>query len=280
MISYLFKYILLIINMKFYWCRTLDETHTNFGDILTPYILHKYGIPCTFDQQPDYVGIGSLLHVLPNEAATIWTSGFMYPTHVIKNPCLAVRGKLSLSFCENASPDTPLGDGGLLLSRVYRPLNEKKYILGIVVHYSEIKDFHFMTFPICQDSNVLLINPYGTVEETVDKINQCCFIVSSSLHGLIVADTFQIPNALFCTRFTHEYIHKRQSSFKYRDYYSVWNQDFTLDDIYMITEQTTLIDCIEQCKRWYKEKSLQPILDGLEKTILLLKSRCLKPLNT
>ena len=68
-----------------YWIPTPDSKYTNFGDILTPYILNKFNINAVYEKDtPQLYGIGSLLHMMPLDyKGHIWTSGMMYNTHRI-----------------------------------------------------------------------------------------------------------------------------------------------------------------------------------------------------
>ena len=112
------------------WCEFIDngKTLTNFGDILTPYILEKkYNIKSEYScDNPQLIGIGSLLHTLPDQFNNyIWTTGFLFPTKQIslRIPPSAIRGKLSLQNIINCdTSNTVLGDGGLILDRIYKLL--------------------------------------------------------------------------------------------------------------------------------------------------------------
>jgi pyruvyltransferase len=63
--------------------------------------------------------------------------------------------------------------------------------------------------------DVIIIDVRQKPEPFIDQLIKCEYIVSSSLHGLILADSYQIPNkwAAFSDKITG-------GSFKFRDYYS------------------------------------------------------------
>ena len=84
------------------------------------------------------------------------------------------------------------GDPALLVPYVYNPNIEKKYKLGIIPHYIDYYDERLKSL----GSDVLIINlrNYGTIEHVIDQIKSCEAIASSSLHGLILADAYNIPN--------------------------------------------------------------------------------------
>ena len=93
---------------------------------------------------------------------------------------------------------------------------EKKYDVGVIPHMNELKN-DMDTIQRIADSytNSVIIKVTDDPLEVVRKIAQCCIIVSSSLHGLIVADGFGIPNV-------HIVITDKLGGdgFKFDDYYS------------------------------------------------------------
>ena len=127
-----------------YWISNVDNKYTNFGDILTPYIFSKFNINMIYDNiNPQIYGVGSLLHMIPNDyKGYIWTSGFMYNTKTLnlKNDPIAVRGKLSLKQFHNDTSNTYIGDGGLILEKIYTPKirGSIKYKLGVMPNYCDI----------------------------------------------------------------------------------------------------------------------------------------------
>jgi len=61
-----------------------------------------------------------------------------------------------------------------------------------------------------------IINVFDPVEEVIKQIQKCDYILSSSMHGLIVADSFLIPNSRLLL--SKGII----SDFKFDDYYSAF----------------------------------------------------------
>lgn len=110
-----------------------------------------------------------------------------------------------------------LGDPGLLASYLIdKDKIEKKYKLGIIPHYVD-KAHEALDKQLKNVKNSKVIdvqnNPYSVLQE----IAECEVIVSSSLHGLIVADSLGIPNQ-WCV-FSDKL---KGGEFKFRDYYSVY----------------------------------------------------------
>jgi len=146
------------------------------------------------------------------------------------NVC-ALRGVLSLRLLEKVSGkkfNPVLGDGGLLISNLFREYPAKKYEVGIIPHYVDenLPEIAFLQKKI---PGSVVISPLGDPLECAKKIAECNTIISSSLHGLIAADSFGIPN---CQMVISSNIAGGQ--FKYDDYYSVFNgkiQPLTCKDI-------------------------------------------------
>jgi len=262
--------------MNTYWCDTYNGKYTNFGDILTPYIFNKYRIPIKQSKTNniDLYAIGSLLDLVPEKyTGNIWSSGFLMPRTtkkiLSKAPC-AIRGKLSLSLLEYDNRPVTLGDGGLIIDRVYKPLNiSKKYKLGIIPHYVDIDwtDFDIKSFSIFSRPDVLFIDPKNDVETYINNLVSCENILSSSLHGLITSDSYEINNGLFTTPFSYKSLHFNKSSFKFKDYYSVFNQE--MPNYITLDNNTSLEFCLSNCKqvnkpnieviKYYLVKSIEDI---------------------
>jgi len=87
------------------------------------------------------------------------------------------------------------GDPALLLSLYYCPKVEKKHRIGVVLHYKdqtdENKERILQAFP---DVFFIDIAHYNNWLGFVDQLLSCDVILSSSLHGLIVAESYGVPN--------------------------------------------------------------------------------------
>ncbi|MCK0156846.1 polysaccharide pyruvyl transferase family protein [Cellulophaga sp. F20128] len=211
--------------IKTFW---FDDAN-NFGDILTPYIFKSFGqlkikkIDPKYYLFTNYLTIGSIL-TLSNKKSIIWGSGFISANSVFKygKPAkiLAVRGPKTRKRILELGVDCPevYGDPALLLPNFYKPKTTiKKYKLGIIPHYKDKISSFLENF---NEDEVLIIdiqNP--NIFEFIDLINQCEKIVSSSLHGLIVADAYQIPSLWI--QFSNEII---GDGFKFLDYFESVNR--------------------------------------------------------
>lgn len=157
----------------------------------------------------------------------VWGTGFAnYNTRIdngikYKNfKILSLRGNLSRQRLENVlceDIDVPLGDGGLLAEKWlgYKP--EKKYRVGIIPHFRE-KDYSLLSEIKNHYPDSIIIDLGESPMDVVKKIASCELILSSSLHGLIISDSFHIPNKHITLYPFGERI--KSDGFKFADYYS------------------------------------------------------------
>lgn len=129
----------------------------------------------------------------------------------------AVRGELSRRAVERMTGktlDILTGDAGILASHLFNDWQEKQYSVGIIPHICDIDDPAVEALARSYDNSVV-INLRDEPIEVLRQIDRCGVILSSSLHGLIVADSFHIPNMhiLFSDR-------PKGDGFKFDDYYS------------------------------------------------------------
>lgn len=198
----------------------------NFGDMLNEYYVQKCGYEFEKCEKPHeeehLVMLGSILHCT-TKFSTVWGAGLISPQYGISPDAniLCVRGPKSLEYCKNESP---IGDPALLLPKIYNKEIKKNSIIGICPNYIDFNDV-FEKFKNTQYKIINLLNP---VEVVLDDILSCNEIYSSSLHGLIVADAYQIPNKWICSP------NVVGNNFKYIDYLQSVNRsvDFiTYDEI-------------------------------------------------
>lgn len=174
----------------------------NFGDALNPLIASLSGatgvewVPHTYPRE-HYLVIGSIVQKA-NAHSIIWGSGFI-DSHLTpyRKPraVLGVRGPLTRRRLLDLGVSCPpvYGDPALLMPDYYAPTTRPQYELGIVAHYSDKSNAFFrQNF----DERVLVIDTeQPSCEAFVRDVLSCKRIVSSSLHGLIVADAYGLPNA-------------------------------------------------------------------------------------
>ncbi len=187
------------------------------GKKVVPY---KYSFVSRFKKKVNYLCIGSIISQLTNKQSVIWGSGVLSPNLPLTcKPLqvLAVRGPLSRKYLLKYGVDCPevYGDPALLLSRYYQPHPlRRKYKIGIIPHYIDKKNPLLDLYRQEDSTYVFDIQDYGNYKLFIDTICSCEFIISSSLHGLIISDSYGIPN--LWVEFSSGIIGGR---FKFEDYF-------------------------------------------------------------
>lgn len=164
-----------------------------------------------------------------SEPLIIWSAGFITTPNlhefVIRKDIkvASVRGELSKKYVEqllHEPVDCTTGDGGLLCSLWIPAESGKKYRLGIIPHFREKGEARFDEIRKAVRDSVL-IDVEDDPVKNLKIISSCECVISSSLHGLIIADSYNIPN-------THVILTDKLAGdgFKFRDYYS----SFGLED--------------------------------------------------
>jgi len=196
-----------------YWWRG----RPNFGDLLTPLLLAHFAdlqVVWAPVAEASFVCVGSVLEHLPQGwSGTILGSGKLKAESQIdlsRARVLALRGPLTAQCVKGVRRGFVLGDAGLLADELV-PVVEKKHALGLVPHWSDTTLEHRPEF---QRYAPVVIRPSEDPLEVIRKIGECRKIISSSLHGIIVADAFGIPRRIEMT----ERFAKEGGDFKFRDH--------------------------------------------------------------
>jgi pyruvyltransferase len=181
----------------------------NFGDELSPEVvgfITGRRVDRAGSWRCDLTGIGSILdrYLAPKGRAIssmrsalgrpvmVWGSGLIQdrPASQHSLNILAVRGKFTRDLL-GAPIDTPLGDPGLFIAKMMKVGRSRKGI-GVVPHYTD--KHHQMVTALSGLPGVRVIDVERGGSEVCAEIAECSVVFSSSLHGLIVADAFGIPN--------------------------------------------------------------------------------------
>lgn len=202
----------------------------NFGDELSPEVVSFVtGRPVEHASRwnCDLTAIGSILdsyfrlkgraisycRARFQKPVNVWGSGLISnrtPPNAALRP-LALRGHLTRRAL-NADPATPLGDPGLLAAKMMAAKGQR-HGLGIVPHYTDKS--HPMVAALSRLPGVRIIDVERDGPTVCAEIGSCAIILSSSLHGLVVADAFGLPNMRL--RFGNQVI---GGDFKFLDYAS------------------------------------------------------------
>jgi pyruvyltransferase len=203
----------------FYW---KEGAFINFGDYLSLKLVERIvdGPLCFYNKKQKHMdkkllAIGSIFYFATNNDV-VWGSGvngkrlnkldYSFSELDIR----AVRGPLTRQFLiENFKIYCPeiYGDPGLLFPYFFPEFRKKAsptrdYI--VILHYSEQK-----MFPNDPLHSVSSTDPW---DEVLEKILDSKFVISSSLHGVVIAEAYGIPARLL--RLT-----ENEPIFKFQDYY-------------------------------------------------------------
>jgi pyruvyltransferase len=211
-----------------YWWRD----YPNWGDRLAPHLLrhfaHFHDIEWASMHDADVFTIGSILeHIPPEQEGFVLGSGRLnLKRDLTLNPNLHImglRGPLSAQYWPHG--DIVIGDPGLLADELVGP-QSRTYDLGIVPHWSDKELAHDTRF-VGHKWSTIVINPKDDPLTVVKQIGSCHKIVSSSLHGLIVADAFGIPRRFEQT----ERFDKEGGLFKFEDYSASIGAPFAVGEL-------------------------------------------------
>lgn len=208
-----------------YQWRPEHGNHVNFGDelslVIVELMLARRGATL-IDEIPTaqrLYTVGSALH-MAKDGSVIWGTGLHGASyvehHVYKTLDIrAVRGPLTAKFLKARHLDVPdvYGDPGLLVPHLDqgRFSRTKKYGTCIVPH---LNDMEFVEREGLADRipGLRIVDPRRAWNTVVQDILEHEFVVSSSLHGVILAEAYGIPARY--VRMT-----EKEDILKYHDYY-------------------------------------------------------------
>lgn len=225
--------------LNLYWW----NAKTNVGDFASYYIISKLFngkikrkdptltakcfAKCAIGREPfsvarEYVmpferyisGVGSIIDHLNNQAF-VWGTGCRSEGSLcpIKARYYGVRGYMTLDVLKRLGIEThdiAIGDPALLLPLLYKPRNTSSNAVVVIPHYNDFNDIHNRYNHLY---NILDVRT-NDLEAFIDKLSKAKIVVSSSLHGLIFANAYNIPSVWF----KHNYVNS--SDFKFYDYLS------------------------------------------------------------
>lgn len=229
----------------------------NFGDNLNKFLFENFikkpikTCSCTNkyecqNSQTVIMGIGSILHRV-DSTDIVYGSGLKHDEPVsIPTPkkILSVRGPLTRSKLIDKEIDCPetYGDPALLLPFIIKPPTvPKRFKLGFIPH--TIDQQSSVAKKILENNDVLFIDilEYESEEKFVEQICSCELILSSSLHGIIIADAYNVPAYHIKINDVGGYL------FKFKDYFASVNRPYYTinfnDDVHKMIEQMIPYKC-------------------------------------
>ncbi len=221
--------------LRLSWAETPpDSGYLNLGDALSPVIVAAISgqriVHAAFDSPTERLAaVGTIAHGQRNGVVHFWGAGldatvnplrrgapWAYPADTTLH-VHATRGPMSAAALRREGVDTPeiFGDPVYFLDRVF-PLGEveKTHDLGVILHLSEIEPWDGEGPPTPRADLIRYRVPEAfrdrvkimdtRVAPTIDamrarlvEIASCRAILSTSLHGLVIADVYGVPNAWF-----------------------------------------------------------------------------------
>lgn len=243
----------------FYWRPNRPELQQNFGDEMTKWILRRVtnkklkSVSCNY--QGKLLSIGSVMHYAKNDDY-IWGTGVNGKIKTNTNTYIsnkinrlnihAVRGEKTKQILIKHGLKCPdvFGDPGLLFSHLYPEFKAKpiKNNIKIFSHYHDKKFFESEEFN--QVNKISIIHADWSFEKILNEILECEFLISTALHGLIIADSFNIPNR-------YMRVTESEHLLKFDDYYSGTNRH-TYKYARTVNESLDM-GCVERCEFNLKE---------------------------
>lgn len=196
----------------------------NFGDLLGPIIVQRVvenrGLAQTASErrrdgshkrQRRLLAVGSIMH-MAREGDVVWGTGVngkvLESEHAFKRlDVRAVRGPLTARWLEenkNLQVPRTFGDPGLLIGYLWPELRNrpKTRKMTIIPNLNEVKKF---------EKHPNFISPVAPLMQVLEAIGSSEFVVGSSLHAMVIADSLGVPSALLASG--------SEPAFKYTDYF-------------------------------------------------------------
>lgn len=236
--------------------------HSNWGDELIEHLV-KYLTNKKAIFLPDcrlghwllinhYLFIGSILTFYDLNHTVVWGSGILNSNEVdkirgIPDKVCAVRGPRTRNELLKKGIHCPevYGDPALLMPRFYQPVIGSHYSLGIIPHFGDIKKDDVRRLISDPRIKLIKVRDYDKWTDFIDEICSCDFVISSSLHGLIIAEAYGIPS-----QWVEFGTYVDGWEFKYYDFYeSIGKMN---EAPLKITEATTYEMLMDKKKDWRK----------------------------
>jgi pyruvyltransferase len=193
------------------------DGRVNFGDHLSEIVVRQYlalqgySLDEEVSRGARMLAIGSILQY-STDGDHIWGTGWngKLPDSMFKSKKLvvhAVRGPLTAEFLRKRGFSVPdvFGDPALLIPHLFKdrfaPTAQKDFVV--------VPNLHDLPL-VANEPN--LVSPLWGWNKVIDSILQAKLVIASSLHGLIIAESYGIPAC-------YVRLSQTEDLFKYKDYY-------------------------------------------------------------
>lgn len=206
------------VNLHYY---QVNNSIENLGDYLSVVVVDwmtkyfKINTDVELSKTKHLYAIGSII-MNGFQNCTIWGTGFLndvdgsrlsrWLKHYRKFDIRAVRGTKTYDAFKKLGFDCPevFGDPAILMPLIYKPVSGSDLANDYVV-IKHMSDNRYV------DNNIdILTTDYAGF---IDKIVNSKLVISSSLHGIILAESYGIPAVLYLPE------NINNTLFKYEDYY-------------------------------------------------------------
>ncbi len=194
------------------YCFNFRNLGDNISPVIVNYVARKRNIVLdkAVEETKHLFAIGSIITAGPQDC-TVWGSGLLN-TKILnrlvsrKLDIRAVRGPLTRIILLDQGYKVPevYGDPAILMPLVYDVSVEKKYRVGLVTHFNETVEYD--SEEVFHRINIVT----DDYKKFVQEIKSCELIISSSLHGIIFAEAYDVPAVL---------LRPNCDMLKYFDYY-------------------------------------------------------------
>lgn len=192
----------------------------SLGAVIIRYMLAQKGIDIDkpVKKTRHFYCVGTNIHGA-YQSATIWGSG-IYPPQSRTEKYLqkisgrkldvrAVRGPLTKKVLEDYGHRCPevFGDPAILMPLIYNPVKDKKYDYLVIPQFIDEKNFR----AVHPKERMVSMNT-DDYKFVIDEIVSSKIVYTSSLHGILLAETYGVPAVFFRSL-------PKYKDFKYYDYY-------------------------------------------------------------
>lgn len=198
----------------------IERPINNFGDLLSPTIVREIlrgqgvNVSQKITASRRLLAVGSILH-FSRTGDVVWGSGIngKIPKEAIKASALDIRllrGPLSrhelikMGFC---APEV-YGDPGLLMAHLFPSLQSLRQVDSRHSDYVVVANYNDLSMHLNEKN---LVDPSASLIFIISRILSAKFVIASSLHALVIADSFGVPS--------RPLISATEAAFKYHDYY-------------------------------------------------------------